>query len=77
MEKEQSFAEAGDNYYKCWNIEQKNNPVIGYKLAYNLLKAKRYTDAIDICHEVLTRFPDYPKIRSEILDKARKCLRFP
>lgn len=26
--------------------------VIGYKLAFNYLKAKRHVDAIDVCHKV-------------------------
>ena len=39
------------------------------------LKAKRYVEAIGICNKVLSLFPDYPKIRKEILDKARVALR--
>jgi tetratricopeptide repeat protein 21B len=35
----------------------------------------RYVEAIDICHQVLDKFPDYPKIRKDILDKARAALR--
>lgn len=26
--------------------------MIGYKLAFNYLKGKRYVDAIDVCHKV-------------------------
>lgn len=26
--------------------------ISGYKLAFNYLKAKRYVDAIDVCHKV-------------------------
>ena len=47
----------------------------GYKLAFNYLKAKRYVDAIDVCHKVLESHPGYPKIRKEILDKARLSIR--
>nr|XP_031307440.1 tetratricopeptide repeat protein 21B isoform X1 [Camelus dromedarius] len=47
----------------------------GYKLAFNYLKAKRFVDAIDICHQVLEAHPSYPKIRKDILDKARTSLR--
>ena len=47
----------------------------GYKLAFNYLKAKRYVDAIDVCHKVLEGHPSYPKIRKEILDKARQSIR--
>ena len=27
-------------------------PMQGYKLAFNYLKAKRFVDAIDVCHKV-------------------------
>merc|ERR1719272_2114361 len=33
--------------------------------------AKKYVDAIDVCHKVLQQFPDYPKIRKDVLEKAR------
>lgn len=71
MEKEQSYKDAANHYENAWKYGSKNNPVIGYKLAFNYLKAKRYIDAIDICHHVLASHPDFPKIRKEILNKAR------
>lgn len=74
--------------------------VSGYKLAFNYLKAKKYIDAIDVCHkvsacssesdvslsfvtlthlfvlsQVLAAHPNYPKMRKDILDKARASLR--
>lgn len=48
---------------------------MGFKLGFNYLKAKRYVEAIDICHQVLDKFPNYPKIKKEIMDKARQNLR--
>lgn len=75
MEKEQSYKDAAVNYENAWKYGNKNNPVIGYKLAFNYMKAKRYVDAIDICHFVLTAHPNYPKIKKDILDKARASLR--
>lgn len=47
----------------------------GYKLAFNYLKAKRFVDAVDVCHKVLEKYPQYPKIKRDILDKARLSLR--
>jgi tetratricopeptide repeat protein 21B len=47
----------------------------GYKLGFNYLKARKFVDAIDICHNVLASHPNYPKIRKDILDKARQSLR--
>ncbi|XP_064471618.1 tetratricopeptide repeat protein 21B-like [Ornithodoros turicata] len=75
MEKEQSYRDAAQYYENAWKQGNQNNPAIGYKLAFNYLKGKRYTDAIDVCHVVLTKYPNYPKIRKDILDKARSNLR--
>lgn len=47
----------------------------GYKLAFNYLKGKRYVDAISVCHQVLAIYPDYPKIKKEVMDRARANLR--
>jgi tetratricopeptide repeat protein 21B len=75
MEKEQAYADAAANYESAWKLTNCSNPAMGYKLAFNYLKAKRYTDAIDVCHIVIGKFPTYPKIKKEILDKARANLR--
>ncbi|XP_061464567.1 tetratricopeptide repeat protein 21B [Rhineura floridana] len=75
MEKEQAYKDAAANYEMAWKYGNQTNPTIGFKLAFNYLKAKRYIDAINVCHKVLEAHPNYPKIRKEILDKARTALR--
>ncbi|XP_036900451.1 tetratricopeptide repeat protein 21B [Sturnira hondurensis] len=75
MEKEQTYSDAALNYEMAWKHGNRTNPAVGYKLAFNYLKAKRYVDAIDVCHQVLETYPTYPKIRKDILDKARTSLR--
>ncbi|XP_007494364.1 tetratricopeptide repeat protein 21B isoform X1 [Monodelphis domestica] len=75
MEKEQAYKDASVNYEMAWKYGNQTNPTVGYKLAFNYLKGKRYVDAIDICHKVLEAHPTYPKIRKDILDKARSSLR--
>ncbi|XP_023385479.1 tetratricopeptide repeat protein 21B isoform X3 [Pteropus alecto] len=75
MEKEQAYTDAALNYEMAWKHGNQTNPSVGYKLAFNYLKAKRYVDAIDVCHQVLEAHPTYPKIRKDILDKARTSLR--
>ncbi|NXU76844.1 TT21B protein, partial [Oreotrochilus melanogaster] len=75
MEKEQAYEDAAANYEMAWKCGNQMNPTIGYKLAFNYLKGKRYVDAINVCHKVLGAHPNYPKIRKEILDKARASLR--
>ncbi|XP_018767037.3 tetratricopeptide repeat protein 21B isoform X2 [Serinus canaria] len=75
MEKEQTYKDAAINYEMAWKYGNQTNPTVGYRLAFNYLKGKRYVDAIDVCHKVLKVHPNYPKIRKEILDKARASLR--
>ncbi|XP_012616626.2 tetratricopeptide repeat protein 21B isoform X1 [Microcebus murinus] len=75
MEKEQAYTDAALNYEMAWKHGNQTNPAVGYKLAFNYLKAKKYVDAIDVCHQVLEAHPSYPKIRKDILDKARTSLR--
>ena len=74
-EREQAYKDAADYYVKAWNLENETNPELGFRLAFNYLKAKRYVEAIDICKRVLETSPDYPKIRKEILEKAQINLR--
>ena len=77
MEKESAYKDAADHYQRAWKLEHEANASIGFKLAFNYLKSKRYVDSIDICHKVLQNYPGYPKIKKEILDKARSSLMFP
>ncbi|KAI2804077.1 Tetratricopeptide repeat protein 21B [Blomia tropicalis] len=57
MEKEQSYRDAAANYELAWHYSNDSNPVIGFKLAFNYMKAKRYVDAIDITQIILERYP--------------------
>eukprot|EP00730_Choanoeca_flexa_P019334 TRINITY_DN9437_c0_g2_i5.p1 TRINITY_DN9437_c0_g2~~TRINITY_DN9437_c0_g2_i5.p1 ORF type:complete len:1329 (+),score=492.54 TRINITY_DN9437_c0_g2_i5:125-4111(+) len=75
MEKEQSYANAAEFYENAWEFSGKSDPAIGFKLGFNYLKAKRFVDAVDICHQVLKVDPKYPKIKKEVLDRARQGLR--
>ncbi|XP_061548769.1 tetratricopeptide repeat protein 21B-like isoform X1 [Phycodurus eques] len=75
MEKEQAFRDAAFNYKLAWKYGNQLNPIIGYKLALNYLKAKQNFDAIDVCHKVLATHPNFSKIRKDILDKACAALR--
>ena len=69
------YSEAAERYEMAWKYCYRNDPQIGFKLAYNYLKMKRYIEAIDVSHAVLEKNPNYPKIRKEILDKARNNFR--
>lgn len=75
MEREQSYRDAAEHYENAWKFEAEASPTIGFRLAFNYLKARRFVDAIDVCHKVLAIQSGYPKIRSDILSKARQALR--
>eukprot|EP00656_Telonema_subtile_P017730 TRINITY_DN19551_c0_g1_i2.p1 TRINITY_DN19551_c0_g1~~TRINITY_DN19551_c0_g1_i2.p1 ORF type:complete len:733 (+),score=260.04 TRINITY_DN19551_c0_g1_i2:81-2279(+) len=75
FEKEASYSDAADQYAHSWKYSGEASPMVGYKLAFQYLKAKRYVEAIDVCHKVLAIVPDYAKMREDILDKARASLR--
>ncbi|RLN44133.1 hypothetical protein BBJ28_00010612 [Nothophytophthora sp. Chile5] len=70
MEKEQSYIDAAECYQEAWTCEGEASATIGFKLAFNYLKAKKLVLAVDVCNKVLDQYPDYPKIRKEILEKA-------
>ncbi|KER32493.1 hypothetical protein T265_01377 [Opisthorchis viverrini] len=75
MEKEQNFHEAARNYELAWNISNRSNPSVGYKLAHARLKIRQLLEAIEVCLQVLAVYPNYPRIKTDVLDKARQQLR--
>ncbi|KAF8572456.1 hypothetical protein P879_02170 [Paragonimus westermani] len=52
MEKDQNFLEAARNYELAWVHSNKQNPAVGYKLAYNYLKVRQLIEAIEVCLQV-------------------------
>ncbi|XP_033021119.1 tetratricopeptide repeat protein 21A isoform X1 [Lacerta agilis] len=74
-EKEKAYKDAATNYELAWKHSHQANPTVGFKLAFNYLKDKRYVEAIDVCHDVLKACPEYPKIREEILEKAQTAIK--
>ena len=75
MEREMSYRDAAEHYENAWKFEAEASPAVGFRLAFNYLKAKRYVEAIDVCHKVLAIQSTYPKIQKDILEKARMLLR--
>ncbi|KAJ8985639.1 hypothetical protein NQ317_015135 [Molorchus minor] len=74
-EKEQRYKDAVNYYDQAWKFGGKSNPTICFKLAYCLMKCKKYPDAIDMAQEVLKISPDYPRVKKDILDKCMNNLR--
>jgi tetratricopeptide repeat protein 21B len=76
-EQDGAYNDAVAKYELCWKFTNRKSPEAGYKLAFNYLKDKRYLQAIDICHQVLKIYPRYPRIREDILHRARENIRVP
>ncbi|XP_048122953.1 tetratricopeptide repeat protein 21B [Alosa alosa] len=74
-ESEHSYRDAAVYYAEAWRYSYRVNPTIGYRLAFNYLKYKNYTEAIDVCHKVLEEHPDFPQIETDILNRAQVSLR--
>uniref|UniRef100_A0A3Q3QWQ7 Tetratricopeptide repeat domain 21B n=1 Tax=Monopterus albus TaxID=43700 RepID=A0A3Q3QWQ7_MONAL len=63
MEKVQAFRDAALNYELAWKYGNRTNPTIGTSMIIFLMTS------------VLAAHPDYPRMRKDILDKARAALR--
>ncbi|KAL3683406.1 hypothetical protein R1sor_001428 [Riccia sorocarpa] len=75
MEQGHSYGEAVVYFETAWKCHRGGSPSVGYRLAFTFLKEKRYIEAITVCHKVLKKFPSFPRVKKEILDKARIFLR--
>lgn len=75
MEKLQNHREAIVSYEMVWKLQGHNDPHTGYRLAFGLMKCKRYVDAVDVALKILKKFPEYPKIRKDIIDKCQSHLK--
>lgn len=74
-EMDKSYDAAADHYKKAFQMSNSKNANVGFRLAFNYLKANRYVDTIDVGREILKNNPDYPKLKTEVIDKARAMLR--
>ncbi|CAK1598611.1 unnamed protein product [Parnassius mnemosyne] len=74
-EKEQNYKSAAHNYDNAWIHTGKTDLAVGYKLAHAYLKLKKYPECIIVCRHILKVHPEYPKIKKEIMEKAKANLR--
>ena len=70
-EKEKAYVDAATHYFKAFEMSNKKNGGVGFRLAFNYLKANRLVDAINVGKEILKVYPNFPKVKSDIIDKAR------
>uniref|UniRef100_A0A0N5A168 TPR_REGION domain-containing protein n=1 Tax=Parastrongyloides trichosuri TaxID=131310 RepID=A0A0N5A168_PARTI len=74
-ERETKFYDAASNYEQAWKLSKGRNVNVGFKLAYTYMKCKHFFHSIDICNQILDKYPNYPRIKAEILDKSRAGIR--
>lgn len=74
-EKEKAFVDAAEHYQKAYDMSNKKNGGVGFRLAFNYLKASRFVDAIDVGKEILKVYPNFPKVQTDIIEKARTSIR--
>lgn len=61
-EKESSYIDAASHYEKAFKLTNSKSLAMGYRLAFNYLKAKRYIECCDVCQKILKIAPDFPKV---------------
>lgn len=71
-EKERAYVDAADHYAAAFKMSTNKNAGVGYRLAFNYLKASRFVDAIDVSKKILETHPDYAaKVKADLIVKAR------
>jgi tetratricopeptide (TPR) repeat protein len=74
-EKTGKAAEAVRFYNMAWAVSENRDSSIGFRLASLYFKQNNFVNSIIISKKVLAINPTYPKIKDEILDKARDKIR--
>lgn len=74
-EKERAYVDASTHYEKAFEMSSRKNSAVGFRLAFNYLKAERLIDCIDIAKEVLKVAPNFPNVQEELINKARVLIR--
>ena len=74
-EKERAYVDAANHYEKAFAMSSRKNEAVGFRLAFNYLKAERCIDCIDVSKEVLKVNPNFPGIKTDLIDKAREAIR--
>ncbi|KPJ18977.1 Tetratricopeptide repeat protein 21B [Papilio machaon] len=69
------YKSAAHNYENAWSHTGRADLALGYKLAHAHLKLRRYPECIVVCRHILKVHPEYPKLKKEIMDKAKANLR--
>lgn len=74
-EKEKAYVDAADHYSKAWEMSNRKSAGVGFRLAFNYLKAERFIDAIDVGKEIIKVYPAMDSVKNDIIAKARSNIR--
>jgi len=74
-EKDNDLIGSTEHYDVAWKMSSMKNASVGFRLALNYLKTKKYVKSIDICKEVLKTYPEYQSMKKDILEKAQKMIK--
>jgi len=74
-EKEKAYVDAAEHYERAFKMSSNKNAAVGFRLAFNYMKASRYVDTINVSKEILKVHPDFPKVSTELIEKARSMIR--
>ena len=55
-------------------MSNKKNGSVGYRLAFNLLIGQRFVDAVDVGKDILKVYPNFTKVQTNIIDKAKNAI---
>lgn len=59
-EKECNYKEVCNYLEKAWEFSNQNSAIIGYKLAVSYVNNRNPIKAVNICNEVIKKYPNYP-----------------
>ncbi|XP_065579395.1 tetratricopeptide repeat protein 21A-like [Artemia franciscana] len=74
-EREHSYSEAAKSYGAVWKRSKCTTLSVGYHLANCLLKAKRFTETINLCQDLMRIQPNFPRLQKDIYEKALNLIR--
>ncbi|KAL0241567.1 hypothetical protein GEMRC1_006802 [Eukaryota sp. GEM-RC1] len=74
-EQDHAYRDAAINFDRSWQNGGQESSTVGYKLAFNYLKAEDYIRAIEVCHKVLDNNSTYDAIYNDVLMKAKEALK--
>ena len=66
-EKKKDHASAADALENAWKLTSNNDCNVGYRLAVNYMKSQNPGDAIKVARVILSKHPNFPKIKEQVL----------